>query len=44
MLPLGSISNVHGIVSNEHHMYGTEEELFLAAFAADERPCGRPRE
>ena len=37
VLPLGSISDVHGIVSNEHHMYELEAELFLAAFAADVR-------
>ena len=41
VLPLGSISNVHGIVSNGHHMYEPEAELLLAAFAAVKRPKGR---
>lgn len=41
VLPLGSISNVHGIVSNGHHMNEPGAELFLSACAADRRPRGQ---
>jgi hypothetical protein len=44
VLPLGSIPDVHGIVSNWHHMYGTsagrEREDSLSV-STDNRPKGR---
>jgi hypothetical protein len=37
VLPLGSVSNVHGIVSNEHHMYEPEAELFFGCVCSSSR-------
>ena len=42
VLPLGSISNVHGIVSNGHHMYESGVEWFyLRLQQTNVRPSGR---
>jgi hypothetical protein len=45
VLPLGSIPNVHGIMSNWHHMYdaASRRDGICLPVSTDKRPKGRAR-